>query len=90
MEEKEKERTRQDEADEQRREDEIAENEAKQKEKADKEEAEASGTSGASGSTTRGTEIGTDLTGDNIRLYMIRHNRGNQQNYSAPDLKKKI
>ncbi len=60
------------------------------KEKADKEEAETSGASAAPGANTRSTEIVTDLTAENVRLYMIRHNRGNQQNYSAPDLIKKI
>ena len=66
--------------------------EAKQKEKADKEEEESrkTGTAGASGAITRSTEIGTDLTGDNIRLYMIRYNRENNRNYSANDLKEKI
>ena len=88
----EKERTRKDEADEQRRQDGLIEFEAQQKEKADKEEEESrkAGTAGASGAITRSTEKGTDLTGENIRLHMIRHNRCNQQNYSASDLKEKI
>ena len=91
--EKEAERTQKEEADDKRRHDELMEFEAKQKEKADKEAAEAaeaSGASGASGAITRSTEIGTDLTGENIRLYMIRYNRENNRNYSASDLKEKI
>ena len=58
---------------------------AEQAEKPQEEEAIKAGTAGASGATTRSTEIGTELTKTNIQLYLIRSNRINQQQFSARD-----
>ncbi len=98
LQEKEAERTRKEEADDKRRQDELIEFEAKQNEKADKEEEESrkageeeearkANTVGASGAHTRSSYIGPELNQINIQLYMIRYNRENNRNFSASDLK---
>ena len=54
---------------------------AEQAEKPQEEEAINAGTAGASGATTRSTEIGTELTKTNIQLYMIRSNKKTNNNF---------